>query len=154
MITDIGLKKIGRGSKRVERVIRISSWNAEGSMDGRDIGKVKLSNILFNHVMCIYIYIYMRVYVCVYRVSRVDRRSSISQDQVVPTFHTLFGILMLSRFKERGGVSRFRNAWLICALTSSGPPMDPALESNLHLAHDATPFSNFETILFKIYIDA
>ena len=152
MITDIGLKKIGRGSKRVERVIRISSWNAEGSMDGRDIGKVKLSNILFNHVMCIYIY--MRVYVCVYRVSRVDRRSSISQDQVVPTFHTLFGILMLSRFKERGGVSRFRNAWLICALTSSGPPMDPALESNLHLAHDATPFSNFETILFKICIDA
>lgn len=105
-------------------------------------------------MLCVYIYIYMRVYVCVYRVSRVDRRSSISQDQVVPTFHTLFGILMLSRFKERGGVSRFRNAWLICALTSSGPPMDPALESNLHLAHDATPFSNFETILFKIYIDA
>lgn len=77
MITDIGLKKIGRGSKRVERVIRISSWNAEGSMDGRDIGKVKLSNILFNHVMCIYIYICACMCVCIGFLAWIDARVSV-----------------------------------------------------------------------------
>lgn len=68
------------------------------------IGKVKLSNILFNDATCVYTYTHMCV--CMHRVSRVDRRSSISQDQVVPTFRrALFWIRMLSRFKERRRVT-------------------------------------------------
>lgn len=37
------------------------------------IGKVKLSNILFNDATCVYTYTHMCV--CMHRVSRVDRRS-------------------------------------------------------------------------------
>lgn len=95
-----------------------------------------------------YIYIYIRACVCIEFLAWMDARVSVR----IKLSRLSSRILMLSRFKERGGVSRFRNAWLICALTSSGSPWTPH-ESNLHLADDATPFSNFEIILFKIYAD-
>lgn len=51
-----------------------------------------------------YIYIYTCVYV--YRVSRVDGRSSISQDQVVPTFLADSDVIAFQRARRRVTISK------------------------------------------------
>lgn len=70
----------------------------------------------------LYVYIYIRVCVCIGFLAWIDARVSVRIK--LSRLSTRCSGFWCYRVSKSGGVSRFRNAWLICALTSSGSPID------------------------------